>query len=72
MTCPPSQGTASSADACQTAVIELDDAHLGGDAAGTVRAFDRRTFAVGAIRAAQWVVGRTPGLYDMADVLGLR
>jgi len=38
----------------------------------THRAFDRRTFAVGAIRAAQWVVGRAPGLYDMADVLGLR
>ena len=33
-------------------------------------AFDRRTFARGAIRAAQWVAGRAPGLYSMADVLG--
>ena len=38
----------------------------------THRAFDRRTFAVGAVQAARWVAGRGPGLYDMADVLGLR
>ena len=38
----------------------------------THRAFDRRVFAAGAVRAAQWVVGRPPGLYDMQDVLGLR
>ena len=38
----------------------------------THRAFDRRTFAVGAVQAAGWVAGRGPGLYDMADVLGLR
>ncbi len=37
----------------------------------THRAFDRRAFATGAIRAALWVVSRKPGLYDMADVLGL-
>lgn len=35
------------------------------------RALDRGTFARGAVRAARWVVGRTPGLYDMGDVLGL-
>ena len=38
----------------------------------THRAFDRRSFASGAIRAAIWVAGRPPGLYGMADVLGLR
>jgi 4-hydroxy-tetrahydrodipicolinate reductase len=35
------------------------------------RAFDRRAFASGAIRAALWAVGRTPGLYGMRDVLGI-
>jgi 4-hydroxy-tetrahydrodipicolinate reductase len=34
-------------------------------------ALDRKTFARGALRAAQWVAGRAPGLYTMADVLGL-
>jgi 4-hydroxy-tetrahydrodipicolinate reductase len=38
----------------------------------THKASDRETFAVGALRAAQWVVGKEPGLYDMQDVLGLR
>ncbi len=33
------------------------------------RAFDRRVFASGAIRAAGWVHGRPPGLYGMADVM---
>jgi 4-hydroxy-tetrahydrodipicolinate reductase len=33
------------------------------------RAFDRRVFATGAIRAAAWLNGRTPGLYSMADVI---
>jgi len=37
----------------------------------THRAFDRRSFAVGAVRAALWVAGRPPGLYSMADVLGI-
>jgi 4-hydroxy-tetrahydrodipicolinate reductase len=37
----------------------------------THRAFDRRTFAAGAIRAAFWVADQSPGLYSMADVLGL-
>lgn len=35
------------------------------------RATSRDTFAMGALRAAIWVAGRKPGLYDMADVLGL-
>jgi 4-hydroxy-tetrahydrodipicolinate reductase len=37
----------------------------------THRAFDRRTFASGAVRAAFWVVGRPAGLYSMMDVLGM-
>ncbi len=37
----------------------------------THRASDRMTFARGAVRAAEWLVGRPPGLYRMADVLGL-
>lgn len=37
----------------------------------THRAFDRRAFAAGAVRAARWVAGRPPGLYGMPDVLGL-
>ncbi len=35
------------------------------------RAASRETFALGALRAAEWVVGRPPGLYGMRDVLGL-
>jgi 4-hydroxy-tetrahydrodipicolinate reductase len=35
------------------------------------RAFDRRAFATGAVRAALWVVGRASGLYSMMDVLGM-
>jgi 4-hydroxy-tetrahydrodipicolinate reductase len=37
----------------------------------THRASNRETFAGGALRAAQWVVGKEPGIYDMQDVLGL-
>jgi 4-hydroxy-tetrahydrodipicolinate reductase len=37
----------------------------------THRAFDRRVFARGALRAAFWTEGRHAGLYSMADVLGL-
>ncbi len=36
------------------------------------RAHSRETFARGAVRAALWIKGKAPGLYDMADVLGLR
>jgi 4-hydroxy-tetrahydrodipicolinate reductase len=36
----------------------------------THRATAREQFARGAVRAAAWLPGRAPGLYDMADVLG--
>ena len=36
------------------------------------RAADRMVFARGAVRAAGWAAGRTPGLYSMEEVLGLR
>ena len=36
------------------------------------KAASRETFALGALRAAHWVVGKSPGLYSMEDVLGLR
>lgn len=35
------------------------------------RAADRALFAQGALRAAQWLENRAPGLYTMRDVLGL-
>ena len=35
------------------------------------RAHSRDTFARGALRAAQWLAQRKPGLYGMQDVLGL-
>jgi 4-hydroxy-tetrahydrodipicolinate reductase len=38
----------------------------------THRAEDRMIFARGAVKAALWAKGRKPGLYTMADVLGLR
>jgi len=34
-------------------------------------AIDRKNFARGAIRAARWLAGQPPGLYTMAEVLGL-
>ncbi len=37
----------------------------------THRATDRTIFARGAVRAARWVVGQSPGRYDMRDVMGL-
>lgn len=37
----------------------------------THRAADRKIFAQGAVRAARWAVGQTPGIYNMEDVLGL-
>jgi 4-hydroxy-tetrahydrodipicolinate reductase len=36
----------------------------------THRATSRDVFAIGALRAAQWLAGRSPGLYSMGDVLG--
>jgi 4-hydroxy-tetrahydrodipicolinate reductase len=37
----------------------------------THRSHTRSNFAYGALRAARWLQGRTPGLYGMNDVLGL-
>ena len=37
----------------------------------THRATDRITFARGALRAAEWLIGRPAGLYGMRNVLGL-
>ncbi len=38
----------------------------------TVRSQSRMTYAAGAVRAAKWLRGRPAGLYDMADVIGLK
>ena len=38
----------------------------------THRAHSRDTFVQGAVRAALWVSGKEPGLYNMQDVLGLK
>ena len=38
----------------------------------THRALTRDMFARGAVRAAKWVCGKKPGLYDMQNVLGLK
>jgi 4-hydroxy-tetrahydrodipicolinate reductase len=38
----------------------------------THKASSRETFALGALRAARWIVGKPAGLYSMEDVLGLR
>jgi len=38
----------------------------------THRAFDRRAYATGAVRAALWLNGRPPGLYAMMDVLEMQ
>ena len=38
----------------------------------THKASSRMTFASGAVRAALWLSGQKPGLYDMQDVLGLK
>ncbi len=51
-----------------TLLFAAADEHI----ALTHRAFDRRAFAVGAVQAAQWAVRQAAGLYDMADVLGMR
>jgi 4-hydroxy-tetrahydrodipicolinate reductase len=37
----------------------------------THRAISREIFARGALRAAEWIVGKPAGLYSMQDVLGL-
>ena len=37
----------------------------------THRAGSREIFGSGALRAAKWVIGKSPGLYSMQDVLGI-
>jgi 4-hydroxy-tetrahydrodipicolinate reductase len=37
----------------------------------TVRATNRDCYALGALAAAKFLVGKAPGMYAMADVLGL-
>ena len=37
----------------------------------THRAASRDIFALGALRAAKWIINKPPGLYSMQDVLGL-
>ncbi len=49
-----------------TLIFAGDTEHI----ALTHRAFDRRAFATGAVRAALWAYGRVPGLYSMRDVIG--
>jgi 4-hydroxy-tetrahydrodipicolinate reductase len=50
-----------------TLLFAAGDEHI----AITHRAFDRRSFARGAVSAALWLRGKPPGLYNMMDVLGL-
>ncbi len=38
----------------------------------THKATSRDTFALGALRAAKWVIDKIPGLYTMEDVLGIK
>ncbi len=38
----------------------------------TIRSQSRMTYALGALRAAKWLKDRPAGLYDMADVLGMK
>lgn len=38
----------------------------------THKASSRETFALGAVRAAKWIIGKPAGLYSMEDVLGLQ
>ncbi|MDM7859838.1 4-hydroxy-tetrahydrodipicolinate reductase [Alteromonas sp. ASW11-36] len=38
----------------------------------THKASSRQTFALGALRAAKWLLNKPAGLYDMEDVLGLK
>jgi 4-hydroxy-tetrahydrodipicolinate reductase len=37
----------------------------------THRAQSREAFATGALKAARWIVGKSPGLYSFAEVLGI-
>ncbi len=56
-------------------VVGLHEVHFGGQGESVMlqhRATSRDTFASGALRAAEWLVGQGAGRYDMRDVLGLR
>ncbi len=50
---------------------EVTFATLGETVSLSHTAHSRDTFARGALRAAEWLVGKKPGLYSMADVLGM-
>ena len=55
-------------------VVGRHEIHVGGaDETITIghSVQSRRAFALGALRAAKWIVGRDPGLYTMRDVLGV-
>ncbi len=54
------------------AIVGEHEVHFTSDAEALTlghRAFARETFAAGALRAARWLSGRSPGLYSMRDVL---
>jgi 4-hydroxy-tetrahydrodipicolinate reductase len=44
---------------------------LGETVAVSHTAHNRDTFVRGALRAAKWLVGKKPGLYSVANVLGI-
>jgi 4-hydroxy-tetrahydrodipicolinate reductase len=57
------------------AVIGKHDVHFGSDEEVVTlshEALTRDAFVRGALRAAEWLAGRSPGLYDVRDVLGLK
>ncbi len=54
------------------AIVGEHEVHFAAEAEALTlahRAFSRDTFAAGALRAARWVCGRSPGLYGMRQVL---
>jgi 4-hydroxy-tetrahydrodipicolinate reductase len=54
-----------------TGIHSVIFAALGEKVALEHTAHSRDTFARGALRAARWLIGKQPGLYSMADVLGI-
>ena len=55
-------------------VVGQHEIHFGGPGETitiTHTAHSRTTFAAGALHAAAWLIGKPPGLYTMADVIGL-
>ncbi len=55
-----------------TGIHEIIYSALGETVTVTHTAHTRDTFVRGALRAAQWLRGKEPGLYSMQDVLGIR